>query len=154
MLSLRRFQREFLAAALSPGVDTSCLSLPRGNGKSRLAAHVLARVMDPNDGLFRPGTESVLCAASIEQARIVFRFARADLEHREGFRFQDAANRIGIVHVPTNTRLRIIGSNGKTAMGLVNCPWAVCDEREVGRSTGAAFYMTRFRPLRGNRARR
>ena len=84
--------------------------------------------MDPNDGLFRPGTESVLCAASIEQARIVLRFARADLEHREGFRFQDAANRIGIVHVPTNTRLRIIGSNGKTAMVLVNCPWAVCDE--------------------------
>ena len=75
--------------------------------------------MDPcDDPLFRPGTESVLCAASIEQARIVFRFARADLEPMGGYRFIDSATRVAILHKPTNTRLRVIGSNGKTAMGL------------------------------------
>ena len=128
MIDLRPFQRRFLRAALAPGIDTACLSLPRGNGKSALAGHIVTRVLTPTDALFRPGTESVLCAASIEQARIVFRFARADLEGRPGYSFLDSHTRIGITHRPTNTRLRIIGSNGKTAMGLVGCPWAICDE--------------------------
>lgn len=128
MLDLRPFQRRFLSGALAPDIDTAVLSLPRGNGKSRLAGHILTRVMDPDDSLFRPGTESVLCAASIEQARIVYRFARGDLEGRGAYRFLDSHTRIGITHTPTNTRLRVIGSNGRTAMGLVGCPWAICDE--------------------------
>ncbi len=128
MTDLRRFQRDFIRAAMAPGVDTAALSIPRGNGKSFLAAHLLTRVMTEIDPLFTPGTESVLCAASIEQARIVFRFMRAALEHDDSYKLVDSANRIGVVHKPTNTRLRIIGSSGRTAMGLVNTPWAVCDE--------------------------
>ena len=84
--------------------------------------------MDETDPLFTPRTESVLCAASIEQARIVFRFLRAALENSGPYRFVDSATRIGCLHVPTNTRLRVIGSSGRTAMGLVNTPSAVCDE--------------------------
>ena len=72
--------------------------------------------------------ESVLCAASIEQARIVHRYARAALEPLGGYRFLDSATRAGITHKATGTRLRVIGSNGKTAMGLVNTPLAICDE--------------------------
>ena len=78
-MDLRPFQRTFIRAATSPGIDTAALSLPRGNGKSALAGFILSRILDPEDELFRPGTESVLCAASIEQARIVFRFAAGDL---------------------------------------------------------------------------
>ena len=128
MIELRPFQRRFLAAATAPGIDVAALSMPRGNGKSSLAAYLLTRVMTETDPLFRPGTESVLCAASIQQARIVFRFLRADLEGAGPYRFVDSATRIGCLHTPTNTRLRIIGSSGRTAMGLVGCPWAVCDE--------------------------
>ena len=125
----RPFQRKFIREATREGIDTAVLSLPRGNGKSWLAGHLVSRIMDPADPLFRPGTESVLCAASIEQARIVFRFARAMLGSKAGgYRFLDSATRAGITHKSTNTRLRVIGSNGKTAMGLVNCPWAICDE--------------------------
>ena len=117
-----------LGLAGAPGIDTAALSIPRGNAKSWLAGHLVTRVLDPADELFRAGTESVLCAASIEQARIVFRFARAELEGRGGYRFLDSHTRIGIAHTATNTRLRVIGSNGRTAMGLVGCPWAICDE--------------------------
>ena len=85
-------------------------------------------ILSPADPLFRPGTESVLCAASIEQARIVFRFAREVLEPTGEYRFLDSATRAAITHKPTRTRLRVIGSSGRTAMGLVNCPWALCDE--------------------------
>ena len=125
---LRPFQREFIKRATAPDIDTAALSLPRGNGKSTLAGYLGARAMTPGDDLFRPGTESVMVAASLEQARIVFRFARAILEPMGGYRFLDSHTRIGITHKASNTRLRAIGSNGKTAMGLVNTPWVFADE--------------------------
>ena len=127
-MNLRPFQRRFIKAATAPGIDTAAMSVPRGNGKSWLAGHLVARVLTPGDKLFRRGTESVLCAASIEQARIVFRFARETLEPTGRYRFLDSHTRIGITHRATNTRLRVIGSNGKTAMGLVGCPWVIADE--------------------------
>ena len=102
--------------------------MPRGNGKSALAGHLVTRILNPDDKLYRVGTESVLGAASIEQARIVFRFARADLEPSGEYSFTDSHTRIGIRHKASNTRLRVIGSNAKTAMGLVGCPWAILDE--------------------------
>ena len=127
-VGLRPFQRRFVRAALRPGIDTACLSLPRGNGKSWLAAHILARALRPGDPLHVGGAEYLLCAASIEQARIVFRFIRADLEPTGEYRFLDSATRIGITHKASNTRLRVLSSNAKTAMGIVGCPLLVADE--------------------------
>ena len=70
-----------------------------------------------------------MCAASFEQARVVYRYCREALEPLGGFKFQDAANRIGITHVPSNTRLRVISSSGKRAMGIgVGNPYLVADE--------------------------
>ena len=149
LVDLRPFQRSFIRAATAPGIDTAALSLPRGNGKSALAGHLLTRILTPTDALFRPGTESVLCAASIEQARIVFRFARETLEPRGGYRFLDSHNRIGITHKATNTRLRVIGSNGKTAMGLVGCPWAVCDEPGAWEANGGALLHDAIETAKG-----
>ena len=122
------FQKRFLRNVTRPDIDTAALSLPRGNGKSWLAAHLLARVLTPLDKLFRPDTESVLLAASIEQARLCFRFLRAWLEPTGQYRFVDSLQRIGVLHPKTNTRLRVISSNGRTAMGLVNTPYAIADE--------------------------
>ena len=149
MLALRRFQTRFIRAATAPDFDTAAMSCPRGNGKSALAGHLLTRVMSPSDALFRPGTESVLCAASIEQARIVFRFARADLEPTGEYRFLDSHTRIGITHKASNTRLRVIGSNGKTAMGLVGCPWAVCDEPGAWETKGGELLYDAIETAKG-----
>ena len=139
VLHLRQFQRRFINGATSSGIDTAALSLPRGNGKSALAGHLVVRVLTPSDKLFRVETESVLCAASIEQARIVFRFARAELEPTGEYRFLDSHTRIGVVHKDTNTRLRVIGSNGKMAFGLVGCPWAICDEPGAWETNGGTL---------------
>ena len=138
-MQLEPFQVKFLKAATDPGVHLAALSLPRGNGKSRLAAFLVERLLTPTDALFRPGSESVLCAASIEQARIVFRFARAELEPSGQYRFIDSATRCAILHKASNTRLRVIGSNGKTAFGLVGTPWAICDEPGSWEVTGGAL---------------
>ena len=148
-MRLRPFQQRFIRAATAPGVNLAALSLPRGNGKSRLAAYLVERILTPSDVLFRPGSESVLCAASIEQARIVFRFARAELEPLGSYRFLDSVTRAGITHVPTNTRLRVIGSNGKTAMGLVGCPWAICDEPGAWETTGGQLLFDAIETAKG-----
>ena len=128
MLKLRKFQRTFIKNALRPEIDIACLSIPRGNGKSALCGDLLARVLNPADSLFRAGTESVLMSGSIEQCRIVFRFVRAELEHDSDYRFLDSATRCAIVHKPTNTRLRVVGSNARTTFGLVGCEFAILDE--------------------------
>ena len=127
-LGLRRFQRRFLSAALAPGIRTAALSLPRGNGKSTFAGYIAARVLTPTDSLFEHGAESVLIGGSIEQCRIVFRAARRILEPTGEYRFLDSATRCAITHKASDTRLRVIGSNAKTSMGLVNCPVAILDE--------------------------
>ena len=124
---LRPFQRRFIKAATRPAVDTAALSVPRGNGKSWLAGHLLARGLTPGDALHDPGGEFLLCAANLDQARIVFRFVRAVLEPRGGYRFLDSAQRLGITG-PGNTRLRVLSSNAKAAFGVVGCPLAVADE--------------------------
>ena len=125
---LRGFQKRFLRGALAPGIDVAALSIPRGNGKSFLAAHVLQRCLTPGDSLHVPGAEYLLCAGSIEQARLVFRFIRLELEPSGEYGFLDSSTRIGIRHKRSNTRLRVLSSNGKTAMGIVGCPLLVADE--------------------------
>ena len=94
------------------------------------------QVPNPGDDLYVPGAEYLLCAASIEQARLCFRFIRAALEPLGGYRFIDSATRIGITHLRTFTRLRVLSSNGKTAMGIVGCPMLVADEPGSWEVTG------------------
>ncbi len=125
---LRAFQKQFVRQALAPGVDVAALSIPRGNGKSWLAAYLLRRCLTPGDDLHVPGSEYLLCAASIEQARLCYRFIRAELEPTGGYSFIDSTTRIGISHKASNTRLRVLSSNGKTAMGIVGTPLLVADE--------------------------
>ena len=125
---LRPFQKRFVKGALAPGVDVSALSIPRGNGKSWLAAHLIERGLTPGDSLHVPGGEYILCAASLEQARLCFRFVRAALEPRGGYSFVDASNRIGIRHTASKTVLRVMSSNAKGAFGIVGTPLLVADE--------------------------
>ena len=113
---------------MRPGIDMAALSLPRGNGKSWLAAHLAARVLDPDDELFRAGTESVVIAPSLNQGRVVYRFVRDKLGDDPDYRFADSPTQVQIVHKPTRTTLQVRSSNAKGALGLVNTPWVICDE--------------------------
>ena len=127
-MNLLPSQRRFLGGALAPGIRTAALSLPRGEGKSTLAAHILERCMTPGDALFVEGAEYLLCAASIEGARHVYRPIRAELEPTGEYTFLDSQMRLGITHKPTNTKLRVMSSNAKTAFGIVGSPLLVADE--------------------------
>ena len=105
--------------------------------------------MTPGDKLHEPGKEYLLGAASIEQARLCYRFVRAALEPVGTYRFLDSATRIGITHKPTNTRLRVLSSNGKTAMGLVGVPLAVLDEPGSWETVGGELMFDALMEAQG-----
>ena len=128
MVNLLPFQNRFVRAVENPKYDTVALSGPRGLGKTFLAGHILARAMTPGDPLHQPGREYILGAASLEQARMTYQYVRAALEHTGEYRWIDSTTRLGATHVASNTKLRAISSNGKTAFGLVNVPMVVIDE--------------------------
>lgn len=151
-IELLPFQTRFIRKVVSDDIDTAALSLPRGNGKSRLAGHLGKRIMDPSDPLFTPGTESILAAGSLEQCRIAFRFTRGELEasgHLLDYRISDSYSRIEIMHKPTRTKLRAIGSNGKTAMGLTSCPWVIADEPGAWETNGGQLLNDAIQTAQG-----
>ena len=112
-VALEPFQREVWDAASSPDFDVLALSVPRGNGKSFLAGRLLASALTPGSTWWKPGSESVLCAASIVQARFVFSALKAALVDREAYRIQDTDIRLGVRHRITGTRVRVVSSNAK-----------------------------------------
>ena len=139
MIDLLPMQRRFLKRALAPGIRTAALSLPRGEGKSTLAAYILERCMTPGDEWFEDGAEYLFCAASLEQARNVYRPIRAELEPTGEYSFIDSVTRLGITHRETNTKLRVMSSNGKTAFGIVGSPILVADEPGAWEIVGGSL---------------
>ena len=148
-MKLRPFQREFIRGALAPGIDTAALSVPRGNGKSWLAARILTRCLTPGDPLHVAGAEYLLCAASLEQARLSYLFSRADLEPTGEYRFLDSVTRIGITHKATNTRLRVMSSKAKSAFGIVHCPLLVGDEPGCWETVGGTLMADAIQTAQG-----
>lgn len=94
---LRPFQREIVAGAFAPGIRAALVSLPRGNGKSALAAALALAEM-----FVGPDSAEVLCVASdMRQAMIVLRMARRMVELNPilGERVQVYADRL---YLPEN----------------------------------------------------
>lgn len=128
-MHLKPFQNRFIKSSLRPGIDTVVCSLPRGNGKSFLAALLAKRSIDPSDSLFRPGTESLLFAASLNQARRTVYAQLLSMVDHSKYRIANSANHCHILHTDTNTKLSVLPCNAKTAQGLgVNNPCVFVDE--------------------------
>ena len=128
-MKLKPYQIEFERAVCDDRWDTVVLSGPRSLGKTFMAARILMRCLTPGDELFHEGRESILGSATLEQARLTFSFLREWMDDGSGvYRFIDSTTRLGITHVPTNTKLRVISSNAKSSFGIVNVALAVIDE--------------------------
>ena len=127
MFTLQPFQSRFLKAAFRSRI--AALSVPRGNGKSTLCAHVCHRALTPGDPLFVGRAREVLVvSASIEQSRAIFNPLREWLEGDGSYRFTDSQRALSILHKPTRARLRVMASSGRTAMGIVRVPLLIADE--------------------------
>ena len=125
--ALRAFQKRFMARVLSPDVRRVVLSLPRGNGKSTLAGYIASESVRPDGALFRAGDENVLLSGSFDQARYVFRAAKAMLG-QSGYRYQDNKQAVQITHEATGTKLVVKSSRAKGAFGIVGARLAIADE--------------------------
>ena len=105
--------------------EIAALSVPRGNGKSWLCGGLVARSLTPGDPLFEPGVENILVSASTNQARIVLEFARQALGESDDYRW----GMNGAMHTETRTRVRVISSDSRRAMGLgASIRLIICDE--------------------------
>ena len=138
MLKLRPFQRRFVAGVFSPGTRRAALSVARGNGKSWLAAWLVADSLTPGGRLFEAGAENILLSGSFDQARYVFRFAR-ELLGTNSYSYTDSTNKIGIRHKATDTRLLVRSSRARGAFGIVGARIAIADEPGSWDSQGGSM---------------
>ena len=144
------FQRRFLAAVDDPRYRTVAASWPRGCGKTTLAGHVVARALTPGDPLYVAGGEVVLFAGSIEQCRLTYRQALGFLESRlDEYRLVDSATRVAITRKDCRTRLKAVGSNPKTSLGLVGVPLAILDEPAALHTVGGTALWDSIRTAQG-----
>ena len=120
-MRLMRWQRDLLALLRTPG-DVA-VSMGRGNGKTRMLAMVAARVAGISGP---PGSDVVIVASALGQARIAFTDAVRDLrtqygdalDDRKVWRVNNTPYRCEALHVPTDRRLMAIGSDPRRAHGL------------------------------------
>ena len=124
---LLAFQEAFVRAVgrKEHPVEIAALSTPRANGKSWLCGRMVARALTPGDPLFEEGVENILCSASTAQARIVLDFARDALGESEAYRWRID----GAIHKDSRTRVRVISSDSRRALGLgANVRLVIADE--------------------------
>ena len=147
---LRPFQRRWIAGAFRPGIRTAALSLPRGNGKSSLAAWLAARALTPGDPLFESGSESHMIAASVGQCRrTTFKILRRYFDGRDDWKVAESQNQAHVIHRATNTRISVLPGNAKTAQGLVDCPLVIADEPGAWEVNGGADVFDALRTSLG-----
>ena len=110
----------------------------------------MERILNPADPLFRPGTESRSCAPHLSSRPGSFSDLPVPSWNRPASTVSLTVPRgPAILHKSTNTRLRVIGSNGKTAFGLVNTPWAICDEPGAWETTGGQLLFDAIETAKG-----
>ena len=90
--------------------------MARGGGKSTfIAALACAGVDGP---LVQPESEVVVVAASLAQARIIFRHVLRFVGPDHGFRVWDTVNRSAILNPENGVLLELKGANPRTIHGL------------------------------------
>lgn len=116
---LERWQRNYLRALFAEEngrrkVRTSLLALPRKNGKSTLAAGIALRcLLEPE-----PGAEVYSCAASRDQARLVFDTARIAVEQSPALSQQLKVYRNAIVRDSTHATYKALSAEAGIQHGL------------------------------------
>ena len=114
------WQRIFVVGAFAPGTQSAAISVARGNGKTVLVAGIACATLD--GPLAVPRGETVIVAASFEQARIAFdhviAFMGNQLRDKDRWKVWDTAQNARIQSKVTGARVRCIGSDPRRAHGL------------------------------------
>ena len=146
------FHSAWVRAAYAPGIEIAALSVPRGSAKTWLAGNLAALSITPGTPTFERGVEVLGVSASLEQSRILLQFVREALADREEeYRWLDSGQRLAVTHEATGTKLRILSSSGKRAMGLANFSTIIGDEPGSWEARGGALMWDALRTSLGKR---
>ena len=123
------FHRAWIRSVFQPDIEIGALSCPRGSAKSWVAGHLAAECLRPETPLFESGIECLAVSGSLEQSRIILSFVKEGLDDvLDAYRILDSSQRLTITHKATGTRLRVLSSSGRRAMGLSQFSTIFADE--------------------------
>ena len=130
---MQRWETDFLTRFEGSDCDAA-ISVPRGNGKTKLSASVACAIVDPRSAMH--GGEVVAVASSFAQARTIFEdvlsllgpaIAKGGTGKTGAWRIQDSIKHAEIQHRETKSRLRCLGADPAAMHGL-RPRLVVCDE--------------------------
>lgn len=128
-LTILDWEADFLDGAFAPGVQEAALSVARGNGKSTLLGAICAATID--GPLAQPRAQTIIVAASHQQARVTFEHAlsfRPDVvNNRTRFAVRNSTMECSVLDRNTGAELRVTASDARRVHGLAPSI-AVCDE--------------------------
>ena len=146
------FHRSWIRAAYADDVQIAALSCPRGSAKTWLAAQLAALSLTPGSPTWEERIEVLAVSASLEQSRVLLSFVREALADVEGeYRWLDSGQRLACTHKKTGTKLRILSSSGKRAMGLAQFSTIFADEPGSWEIRGGALMFDALRQSCGKR---
>ena len=148
--TLLPFHACWIKASFDPNIQISAISIPRGNAKTWLFGWLGACALTPGSPLWREGVEVLGVSASFEQSRVMMGFLRDALDgNGELYRSLDSGQRLAMTHTRTNTKMRILSSSGKRAMGLSQFSTIFADEPGSWESRGGALMWDSLRTSLG-----
>ena len=151
--TILNFHAEWVKASFNPDIQISALSIPRGNAKTWLFGWLGACALTPGSPLWREGVEVLGVSASFEQSRVMMGFLRDALDgNGELYRSLDSGQRLAMTHTRTNTKMRILSSSGKRAMGLSQFSTILADEPGAWEARGGALMWDALRTSLGKLA--
>ena len=142
----------WITSAYAEDIEVAALSCPRGSAKTWICGHLAALAITPGSPTYEKGIEVLAVSASLEQSRIILSFVREALAAVEDeYRWLDSGQRLTVTRKECRTRLRILSSSGKRAMGLSQFTTIFGDEPgSWGSREGALMYDA----LRGSLGKR
>ena len=146
------FHEKWIRATFDPATQISALTCPRGSAKTWICAQLAGAALRPGSPIFESRVETLIVSASFEQSRIMLSFIREALvDVEKEYRYLESGNRLNITHKATGTRLRVLSSSGKRAMGLSQFGTIYADEPASYESRGGQMMFDALRQSLGKR---
>ncbi len=147
------FHERWIRRAFAPDIEVAALSCPRGAAKTWLFGQLAALALRPGSPTYQKGIETLMVSGSLEQSRILLSFVRQALEDVEDdYRWLDSGQRLQVTHKSTGTKLRVLSSSGKRAMGLSQFSTIYADEPGSWEARGGALMWDALRQSLGKRS--
>ena len=151
-VTILSFHADWIRSTFADGVEISALSCPRGSAKSWCVGQLAGLALRPGSPLYQEGIETLVVSASLEQSRIILGFIREALaDVIDEYRWLDSSQRLTVTHKESRTRLRVLSSSAKRAMGLSQFSTIYGDEPGSWEARGGTLMYDALRQSLGKR---